>query len=72
MKKTASRSKTNVRVDCLKVKRAQQVLGTKTELEFIEHALDFVIAEAKANRLNFDADQHLQKHGLRVKDVRGT
>ena len=61
MKKAVRRSKTNVRVDCLKVKRVQEVLGTKTEVEAIEHALDLVIAEGKANRLNLDAGQHFSE-----------
>lgn len=51
MVKAASKSKSRIRLNLAKVKRAQKVLGAKTETEAIERALDFVIEESKANRL---------------------
>jgi hypothetical protein len=51
MVKAASKSKSRIRLNVAKVKRAQKVLGAKTETEAIERALDFVIEESKANRL---------------------
>jgi hypothetical protein len=41
------KSTTSVRLNLAKVKRAQKVLGAKSEIEAIERALDFVIEESK-------------------------
>jgi hypothetical protein len=61
MARAASQSKTRVRLNYAKVKRAQRVLGTKTETEAIERALDLVIAEGESNRLAFGEPALYQK-----------
>jgi hypothetical protein len=54
-----------------KVKLPQKALHAKTETEAIELALDFVIAEHKANRLANDANQRFLTSGIQIKDVYG-
>ncbi len=45
------RVRKHFRLDPRKIKRAQRLLGAKTETETIERALDFVISEHRCNRL---------------------
>ncbi len=58
-------------LDAKKIKRAQKVLRTKTETETIERALEFAIAEHERNRLAWEANEHLIKSGIEIKDVYG-
>jgi hypothetical protein len=67
--KAASQSKTLVRLNSAKVRRAQKLLGAKTETEAIEQALDLVIAESKGNRLAFEASDRFIKIGAEITDV---
>jgi hypothetical protein len=69
--KPASHSKTRIRLNVAKVKRAQKALGAKTETAAIEQALDLVIAESERNRLAFEANQRFIKSGVEIKDVYG-
>lgn len=69
---TAKRSKSaNVEVNEAKLKRAQKLLGTETEAETIELALDEVIAERERNRRAWKATERLLKSGIQVEDVFG-
>jgi hypothetical protein len=58
-----------------KLKKAQKVLGTKTETETIERALDRVIDEAEQNRQAWAAHERFLKgairSGLVIHDVFG-
>lgn len=69
---TAKRSKSaNVEVNEAKLKRAQKLLGTETETETIEVALDEIIAERERNRRAWKATEQLLKSGIQVEDVFG-
>lgn len=61
----------NVSIDEVKLKRAQKLLGTETEAETIERALDEVIAERERNRLAWNATERLLKSGIQIEDVFG-
>jgi hypothetical protein len=54
-----------------KVSLAKKILGTKTETETIEMALDSVISEAEKNKIVFKATQDFLKSGIEIKDVFG-
>jgi len=69
--KPACQSKTRIRLNVAKVKRAQKALGAKTETAAIERALDLVIAESERNRLAFEANERFIKSGVEIKDVYG-
>jgi hypothetical protein len=71
MSSTAKRNKHFV-LDADKIKRAQRVLGTKTETETIEHALDQVISEDERNRRAWSATERFLKSGVVVQDVFGS
>jgi hypothetical protein len=68
---SAKRTHKHFYLDAAKLKRAQKALGAKTETETIERALDFVIAEHKANRLAYAANDRFLKSGIAIKDVYG-
>jgi hypothetical protein len=54
-----------------KLKKAQKVLGAKTETETIERALEQVIGEAAKDRRLWVATEKLVKSGIQIKDVFG-
>jgi hypothetical protein len=54
-----------------KLKKAQKVLGAKTETETIERALEQVISEAAKDRRLWVATEKLVKSGIQIKDVFG-
>ncbi len=54
-----------------KVNLARKILGTRTETETIEMALDSVISEAEKNRIAFKATQDFLNSGIEIKDVFG-
>ena len=56
-------------LDQRKIKRAQRLLGTRTETETIERALDEVIAERERNRLMREAMERFVKSGAQIRDV---
>jgi hypothetical protein len=58
-------------LDQTKLKKAQQVLGAKTETETIERALEQVISEAEKDRRVWAATEKLIKSGIQIKDVFG-
>jgi cbb3-type cytochrome oxidase cytochrome c subunit len=58
-------------LDQTKLKKAQKVLGTKTETETIERALEQVISEAEKNRRAWAAHEKFIKSGIQIKDVFG-
>jgi hypothetical protein len=67
-----TRSHKHFRLNPMKIKRAQRVLGTSTETETIERALDLVITEHERNRLAAEANERFVKSGIDIKDVYGT
>ena len=54
-----------------KIRRAQKLLGTKTETETIERALEEVITERERNRTVWLAHKRLINSGIQIKDVYG-
>ncbi len=59
------------RLDGNKIKRAQKLLGARTETETIERALDEVIAERERSRRAWSAHERFVKSGIPVDDVYG-
>jgi len=58
-------------LDEAKIKRAQKMLGTKTETETIERALEQVISERERQRRAWAATERFIKSGGTIKDVFG-
>ncbi len=71
--KTAGNTRKNKHLilDQAKLKKAQQILGAKTETETIERALKQVISEAETDRRAWTATEKLLKSGIQIKDVFG-
>jgi Arc/MetJ family transcription regulator len=65
------RSHKHFRLDSAKIRRAQRVLGVRTETEAVERALDLVISEHESNRLAEQAHERFLKSGVQLKDVYG-
>lgn len=59
------------RLDPSKIRKAQKLLGAKTETETISKALDEVISEAERNRLTWEAIDRFVQSGARIRDVTG-
>ena len=70
-----ARKNKHVMLDQAKLKKAQQVLGAKTETETIERALERVISEAEKDRQAWAAHERFLKaavrEGLTIRDVFG-
>jgi len=64
-----TRSHKHFLLNPVKIKRAQKVLGTDTETEAIERALDLVISEHERNRLAAEANERFVTSGIKIKDV---
>lgn len=58
-------------LDEMKIKRAQKLLGTTTETETIERALEEVITEIERNRTAWRAHERFLKSGIQIRDVYG-
>jgi hypothetical protein len=67
-----TRSRKHFRLDAVKIRRAQKVLGARTETEAIDRALDFVISEDKKIRSAAEANERFVSSGIDIKDVYGT
>jgi len=58
-------------LDLVKIRRAQKILGAKTQTEAIERALDAVIAKHKCDQFATEANERFVKSGIRIRDVYG-
>ena len=58
-------------LDETKLKRAQKLLGTATETETIERALEEVITEQERNRTAWRAHERFLKSGIQIRDIYG-
>lgn len=58
-------------LDQAKIKRAEKLIGVRTEIEAIELALDEAITERERNRQVWAATERLLKSGIQVNDVFG-
>jgi hypothetical protein len=59
------------RLDLRKIKRAQELLGTRTETETIERALQEIIAERERDRRVRAAHERFGASGIRIRDAYG-
>lgn len=62
---THTRKNKHMILDQIKLKKAQQVLGAKTETEAIERALERVIDEAERDRQAWAAHERFLKAAVR-------
>lgn len=68
---TPTRRNKHVVLDQTKLKKAQKLLGAKTETETLDRALDHVIGEAEKDRRLRTATERFIKSGIEIKDVYG-
>ena len=68
---SSARKNKHLILDQVKLKKAQKVLGARTETETIERALEQVISEAEKDRRAWAATEKLIRSGIQVKDVFG-
>jgi hypothetical protein len=72
---TNQRRNKHLILDQAKLKKAQKVLGAKTETEAIERALDSVIDEGERNRRAWAAHERFvtaaKRQGLKIHDAFG-
>ena len=68
---SSARKNKHLILDQVKLKKAQKVLGVRTETETIERALEQVISEAEKDRRAWTATEKLIKSGIQIKDVFG-
>lgn len=70
-----TKSQTSVRrnkhfvLDQVRLSKAQKVLGTRTETETIEQALEFVISESEKERRAWAATESFLRSGIKIKDA---
>ena len=57
--------------DPVKIKRAKRVLGTTTETETIERALDEIVEEDKRNKRVWKAHERFLRSDSQIDDVYG-
>lgn len=67
----SARKNKHLILDQVKLKKAQKVLGARTETETIERALEQVISEAEKDRRAWAATEKLIRSGVQIKDVFG-
>lgn len=58
-------------LDDTRIKRAQKILGAKTERETVERALTMVIDEQKRNEKAWKAHEKFLNSGVEIEDVYG-
>jgi hypothetical protein len=68
---SSARKNKHLILDQVKLKKAQKVLGARTETETIERALEQVISEAERDRRAWAATEKLIRSGIQIKDVFG-
>ena len=59
------------RLDPVKIRRAQRLLGARTETETIELALESVISGRERTRLAWEAQERFMKAGIVIEDIHG-
>ena len=57
---------THIRLDSIKIKRAQRALRADTETETIDRALDFVISELERNRFAAAAHNRFLRSRMKI------
>jgi len=59
------------KLDPSKIRRAQKLLGARTETETIERALDEAISQRERTRLAWKAQERFVRSGVIIEDVYG-
>jgi hypothetical protein len=65
MRDTMGRKDKHLTLDQAKLRKAQKILGAKTETETVERALDFVIGEDERGRMAWAAHGRFMQAALR-------
>jgi hypothetical protein len=68
---TSPQKKNAFGLDPIKIRKAKRVLGTTTEAETIERALDEIVDEDRRNTLALKAHERFLKSGAQIDDVYG-
>jgi len=66
---TGRRAHKHFLLDPRKIRKAQRLLGAKTETETVERALDEVINERERNLLAWQAVERFVRSGAEIRDV---
>jgi len=69
MNTTTEKKRKHLILSQSKLTMAKKILGTRTETETIEKALDSIISEAEKNKIAFKTTEKLLKSGIVIKDV---
>jgi hypothetical protein len=68
---TAEKKRKHLILTQSKLSLAKKILGTRTETETIEKALDAIISEDEKNKIAIKATERFLKSGIEIKDVFG-
>ena len=68
---TSPAKKRGLVLDPVKVKRARRVLGTTTETETIERALDEIVEEDKRNKRAWKSHERFLRSDSQIDDIYG-
>ncbi len=71
MSLTTEKKRKHLILNQSKLNLAKKILGTRTETETIEMALDSIISEAEKNKIAYKATETFLKSGIEIKDVFG-
>ncbi len=71
MSLTVEKKRKHLILNQSKLNMAKKILGTRTETETIEMALDSVISESEKNKIAIKATESFLKSGIEIKDVFG-
>ena len=69
MSLTVEKKRKHLILNQSKLNLAKKILGTRTETETIEMALDSIISEAEKNKIAVKATESFLKSGIEIKDV---
>ncbi len=71
MSLTTEKKRKHLILNQSKLSLAKEILGTRTETETVEKALDSVISEAEKNKIALEATENFLKSNIEIKDVFG-
>ena len=71
MSLTTEKKRKHLILNQSKLSLAKEILGTRTETETVEKALDSVISEAEKNKIALEATEKFLRSNIEIKDVFG-
>ena len=71
MKAASKKVHKHLRIDGVKLKRVQKILGARTETETIERAFDRILSEQEKDALVQKAHERFLRSGAKIEDVFG-